>query len=108
MKCKKCGTENLDGTKYCQNCGNELKLKNSSLPWGNAKALAGLGHKGSSIAPLGAISIEKQAEELGGIIKKNHLVKVCPLPDGTWYCPDCGERNKTHAAFCKGCGRDYV
>ncbi len=109
MKCKICGVENLDGTRYCQNCGSKLEQKLSDkLPWKNAKVYAGLGHKGSSIAPLGAMAIEKQSRELGEVTKHENLIKVCPRPDGTWYCPDCGELNEQYKTFCKNCGRDYV
>lgn len=27
MKCRQCGTENLDGAKFCRNCGNALKTE---------------------------------------------------------------------------------
>lgn len=109
MECKTCGTENLDGTHYCQNCGSKLKQKiPGGFPWKNAKAYAGLGHKGPSIAPLGAMAIENQSKEFAKTDTHTNLVKVCPRQDGTWYCPDCGELNEQYKNFCKNCGRDYV
>ncbi len=109
MKCKICKAENLPGTHYCQNCGGKLKVKNSGgLLWEKGKAFAGLGHKGSSIAPLGAMAVENQGKEFGEMTFRKNLVKVCPKKDGSWYCPDCGELNEQYKNFCKNCGRDYV
>ena len=108
MKCKHCEFDNLDGTKYCQRCGKKLSNHLIDSKWNKTKYLAGTGHKGSSLAPLGGMAIENQAKSLGGIITHKHLTKVCPLEDGSWYCPDCGEPNPKHSTFCKGCGRDYV
>lgn len=108
MKCKNCGVQNLDGTNYCQNCGSKLKLKSSGSTWGNFKIFAGLGHKGSSIAPLAAMSIENQGKSMGEAVVHRNLVKVCPLRNGQWYRPDCGELNEKYTSFCKSCGRDFV
>lgn len=30
---------------------------------------------------------------------------VDPLPDGRWYCPDCGNLNDSSERFCKNCGK---
>ena len=108
MKCKECDTENLDGTKYCCNCGAKLKLKMGKASWGGSKPLAGVGQKGSSLAPLGAMAIKRQSAELGKVTTHTTLIKVVPKEDSTWYCPDCGELNPKFSTFCKGCGRDYV
>lgn len=109
MKCKNCNFKNLDGTKYCQRCGRSLKTKRPPLfSWKDTKVYAGLGHWGSSIAPLGAMKIENTASELGGVTKRSNLVKVQPLEDGSWYCPDCGTKNNPRTMFCKGCGRDFT
>lgn len=108
MKCKKCGFENLFGTKYCQRCGEVVKVKKRFWNSKNTKYAAGAGQKGVSLAPLGAMAIEEQAKELGPVTTHKNLVKVCPMVDGTWYCPDCGELNRKDSNFCKGCGRDYI
>lgn len=31
MKCSKCGTENPDGAKFCENCGDKLSEGNRKL-----------------------------------------------------------------------------
>lgn len=108
MKCKYCEFENLDGTNYCQRCGKKLTRSLGHSKWKKQKYLAGNGTRGSSLAPLGGIAIENQAKSLGGILTHKHLVKVSPLENGSWYCPDCGELNAKYSRFCKGCGRDYV
>ncbi|MFR8417366.1 MAG: zinc ribbon domain-containing protein [Faecalibacterium sp.] len=27
------------------------------------------------------------------------------MPDGRWYCPDCGTLNDSSERFCKNCGK---
>lgn len=72
MRCIHCRTENAQGTAYCQNCGAKMVVKvsfrDSLRLWGNKKAFAGMGIRGSSIAPLAAMSIEKA--EKGWRIRK--------------------------------------
>lgn len=66
--------------------------------------LAGAGTRGSSLAPLGSMAIEKQAKELGGKRKTSFpKISVVPLMDGSWFCPLCGDKNN-NKDFCKGCG----
>ena len=103
--CKKCGFENLPGTQFCQHCGSKMSLKFTDKI---ASSLAGTGQRGSSLAPLGAMAIEAQTEELGKTAAPPKLVPVIPLENGDWYCPDCGEYNPKYSLFCKNCGRDYV
>ena len=82
--CKKCGFENLPGTQFCQRCGSKISLKFTDKI---ASSLAGTGQKGSSLAPLGAMAIEAQTEELGKTAAPPKLVPVIPLENGDWYCP---------------------
>ena len=77
--CKKCGFENLPGTQFCQRCGSKISLKFTDKI---ASSLAGTGQKGSSLAPLGAMAIEAQAEELGKTAAPPKLVSVIPLENG--------------------------
>ena len=107
MKCELCLYENVDGTRYCQRCGKLLKTKPALFAWGKTKHWAGTGQKGTNMAPLGAMAVEKQAEELGKVTVSKMVVKVFPLEAGRWYCPDCGELNGKSALTCKGCGRDF-
>lgn len=100
--CKNCGFENLEGTNYCQKCGK--KLSKSFIKQLNFGSVSGAGAKGVSIAPIVSKTIESQADEIK--VKKKQRVKVIPLKDGSWYCPDCGQLNKSHSLYCKSCGRD--
>lgn len=91
MRCIHCRTENAQGTAYCQNCGAKMEVKvsfrDSLRFWGNKKAFAGMGIRGSSIAPLAAMSIEKSGEGLENQKKTaKKLVPVRLLEDGSWYC----------------------
>lgn len=108
MKCETCLFENAEGTRYCQRCGKKLKARKPLFAWGDTKPWAGAGQKGTSMAPLGAMAVEKQAEELGEVTVHRTLVKVSPMEDGRWYCPDCGELNGKSVLTCKGCGRDFI
>ena len=103
--CKKCGFENLPGTQFCQRCGSKILLKFTDKI---ASSLAGTGQRGSSLAPLGAMAIEAQAEELGKTAAPPKLVPVIPLENGDWYCPDCGEYNPKYSLFCKNCGWSFI
>ena len=74
----------------------------------------GAGHAGVACAHKAAelgkkvVLVEKQAEELGEVTVHRTLVKVSPMEDGRWYCPDCGELNGKSVLTCKGCGRDFT
>lgn len=108
-KCKKCGEFNEKGVRFCQNCGAQIVPKRKFFDRDNFKLWAGFNVKGGSIAPLACLGIEKQAEkELGKVSTIPQLAHVKPKGDGSWFCPDCGELNNTHARTCKGCGRDYI
>lgn len=107
IKCKKCRFHNLEGTTYCQNCGSLLKSKRGfSLLAGGM--FASITRRGASLAPLTAIAVENQSQSMAQ--KARHakpLVKVIPLKNGSWYCPDCGQRNISHS-ICHGCGREFT
>lgn len=109
-KCKTCSKENYDGASYCQFCGSKLPKKPiiSIGKRNTASSLAGTGTRGSSLAPLGMMSIENSAKELGEVTVVSNLIKIQPLQDGSWYCPDCGELNHSFTFSCKGCGRDFT
>lgn len=108
IKCKKCSFSNIDGTNYCQRCGNYLNSEKKSKKR-NFSFLAGNNFKEISIAPLaimGLTGIAKKDADLQKIHKRKY-VKVFPLENGDWYCPDCGEYNQAYQFHCKGCGREF-
>jgi len=102
--CKRCGYESDMGARCCQNCGNKLK---PILSWRqkialvNFNGLAGVGRKDINIFPL-------ITNDLMG--NDNHSsktkTKVIFQEDGSWYCPDCGSKNKPYSLFCSQCGRE--
>lgn len=109
IKCKKCSFKNFPGTKFCQGCGEKLPRKKDFKALVDSldlKDIAGAGAKGVSVAPMAGRVIEGQAEAAGAKANKNSTAaKVVLHDDGTWFCPDCGEHNRTGVRICKGCGR---
>lgn len=107
LQCNRCGFENDIGTRYCQGCGSRIKPKNNvktfigKLSTLNFDSLAGAGSKGVSFAPL--LTKDLLGTEQRGIKSK---VKVVFKEDKSWFCPDCGHKNKPHSLFCQQCGRE--
>lgn len=107
MSCPKCHFENPQYSVYCQQCGCKLKKKSIfQRKKNNANQIffAGMGQKGSSIAPLGGMAIANQAKQFADYKRNRQFpkIKIYPLSDGTWYCPLCGDKNNGDS--CKGCG----
>lgn len=107
--CEKCGFDNDTIAKYCQKCGSFLKPKKSfrkfieSLNFGS---VAGAGAKGTSIAPLVGIEIDKNNRQNEGATNER-VKKSYSLEDGSWYCPYCGKKNNKQAEFsCGDCLRE--
>ena len=95
--CKQCGTENAPEVRYCQGCGAWLEPRPPLLDSLVLRWLAGVGRRDVNVAPLFT------AEPAPGPAAR---ARVVPLPDGSWYCPDCGRKNAPRALFCGGCGRE--
>ena len=99
MTCKNCGYENKLGVRYCQRCGQYIEPKRTlaqevkSLDF---RSLAGVGRRDVNIAPLFTASSNQTPA-------KAHQTPspVDPMPDGRWYCPDCGTLNDSSERFCK-------
>ena len=103
MTCKNCGYENKPGIRYCQRCGQYIESKRTLAQevksW-DFSSLAGVGRRDVNIAPLFTASpVQTPA--------KAHQTPspVEPMPDGRWYCPDCGTLNASFERFCKSCGK---
>ena len=103
MTCKNCGYENKLGVRYCQRCGQYIEPKRTLAQevksW-DFRSLAGVGRRDVNIAPLFNASSNQT-------LAKAHQTPspVEPMPDGRWYCPDCGTLNGTSERFCKSCGK---
>ena len=106
--CKQCGFDNDLLAKYCQNCGSMLEKQNGfkefikSINFGS---IAGMGSKGTSIAPLFGIDLDKKNMQDKGETNKR-VKKSYSLKDGSWYCPYCGHKNKLTQFFCVDCLRE--
>ena len=74
--CKSCNYENPDLYKYCRHCGSELKTKHTIGLGNESRTIAGAGAKGISIAPLGGMSVEKQASEMAMEQIKNKFPRI--------------------------------
>lgn len=99
MTCKNCGYENKLGVRYCQRCGQYIEPKRTLAQevksW-DFRSLAGVGRRDVNIAPLFTASpVQTPA--------KAHQTPspVEPMPDGRWYCPDCGTLNASSERFAK-------
>lgn len=99
--CKNCSHKNSINVRYCQRCGSPLPSQNpirqyfSSLDF---RWLAGRGEKEINFAPL--FTAPKSNN-----IQTHTTANVDPLPNGTWYCPDCGTLNATQDRICKNCAK---
>ncbi|KHS58443.1 hypothetical protein QX51_02795 [Terrisporobacter othiniensis] len=107
--CKECGFDNDSVSKYCQKCGSFLTQKKSlkkfveSLNFGS---IAGAGAKGTSMAPLAGIELDKNNRE-NECSTNERVRKSYYLEDGSWYCPYCGKKNNKQAEFfCGDCLRE--
>lgn len=103
MTCKNCGYENKAGVRYCQRCGQYMEPKQTLAQevksW-DFRSLAGAGRRDVNIAPLFTAPENKPQR------KENQTPsQVDPMPDGRWYCPDCGTLNGASERFCKNCGK---
>lgn len=107
IKCVHCGFRNLKGTTFCQHCGSRLRkrfslFKLSSSQGGTAASMA---NPQMGLAALTGIQIDKSVPKP---TQRHRLVKVLPLEDGRWYCPDCGYLNQHLDSYCGNCGRGFV
>ena len=90
---------------YCSRCGRELPEEANFCPKCGARTRKGI-EDGISIPReelregLSAIGVEIEAalSEAGESIKEAAGRK-------TLVCPHCGERNRSAASFCHGCGK---
>lgn len=103
MICKNCGYENKLGVRYCQRYGQYIEPKRTLAQevksW-DFRSLAGVGRRDVNIAPLFTAPSNQTPA-------KAHQTPspVEPMPDGRWYCPDCGTLNDSSERFCKNCGK---
>lgn len=103
MICKNCGYENKANVRYCQRCGQYIKQKltlTQEIKSWDFRCLAGVSRRDVNIAPL--FVSPKNNTQIG---KHQTPSTVDPMPNGQWYCPDCGTLNGSSERFCKNCGK---
>ncbi|MGL5314604.1 MAG: hypothetical protein ACRC92_15240 [Peptostreptococcaceae bacterium] len=105
--CKQCNFENDVAAIYCQKCGSFLEPQKGfkklvkSLNFGS---IAGMGAKGTSIAPLAGMDIDNKSLQREGNTSER-VSKSYSLEDGSWYCPYCGKKNTRGQFLCGDCLR---
>ncbi len=115
MICKKCHAWNDDRANFCCKCGGELykgTLVTSPIsdtvtaygaPTSGIRYFSGIGN---GYLQSAAIAVQKHTTPHSDTYHtyptgaKVHLNK-----NGTWICPDCGEKNGHEKLYCTSCGR---
>lgn len=110
LVCRNCEHKNAAGTRFCQRCGQPLAAKKTltdevrswkpqSLSGGTSKNTA------SGFASLFTLQTSDTVEQAGKPLTPSST-PVDPMPDGRWYCPDCGTLNTAADRTCKDCGKN--
>ena len=95
MKCKKCGAENPDGSKFCSSCGS--KLENNVCPkcgTSNPDGASFCSLCGASLAKEEVFEAEPQLDS-----QPDESIKRCRI---------CGYENQADEKYCKKCGSQLV
>lgn len=82
IKCPQCGTENLDGALFCDECGASLTDVATAQPSEPASAEAAPAEPAPEVAPA----------------------EAAPPVVGALKCLSCGHENPPDARFCENCG----
>ena len=97
MKCANCNYQNRSGVKYCENCGNALRVKVSaraeSIPTGNACSSCGTVNRAGI----------RFCENCGNPLQ----TKVSSVSHASAHrqaCPNCKKQNRAGIRFCENCG----
>ena len=95
MKCKKCGTENPDGAKFCASCGSKLEANICpKCGTANAEEARFCASCGASLAKEEVFEAEPQFES-----NEQQARKKCRI---------CGYENPADEKYCKACGSQLV
>lgn len=92
MKCSVCGSENLEGSAYCEDCGARLQA-GVAAPTQEAPAVA---------APPPPPPV--MPEPAPAVVAPAPVVEAAPAPGGTVRCSACGADNPSYEAYCEDCG----
>jgi hypothetical protein len=112
MKCQKCNTENQEGARFCEKCGNVLntpKITNRSTENLNFCPDCGkpIEVQAEFCANCGS-AIGGQCPQCGALNKADaKFCEKCAQPLN-WVCPVCNNKNLAGAVFCASCGSDSI
>ncbi|MEW6280991.1 MAG: FHA domain-containing protein [Candidatus Eremiobacterota bacterium] len=90
MKCSVCGSDNLDGSAYCEDCGARLPVGAAVAAGEGGGASPGPAVQPPPVSPLPAPP-PQEAPDGGGAT-------------GTVVCASCGAENPGYEAYCEDCG----
>lgn len=118
MICKKCNAWNDDRANFCCKCGGELykstlvtsPITNTVTAYGaptsGVRHFSGIGNGYLQSAALAwRNSIEPQSDAYHTYHTYHTGAKVHLNKNGTWICPDCGEKNGHEMLYCSSCGK---
>ena len=112
MKCSVCGSDNLEGSAYCEDCGSRLAMT-PAAPVMAAPAPVPVSEPAAPV-PFPAseeaappIPVESAAAPLPVAAPSAAPASVempAPVAAGPVLCPSCGAMNSQGGAFCEECG----
>lgn len=115
MNCNSCNYPNNDNANFCCRCGAELyndtlvseSIGNTatafSIPTAGVRAFSGV--NGNYALQTAAMAVRNSVKEHETLREYTTNVKVQPMENGDWFCPDCGELNNHNDRSCRGCGK---
>lgn len=101
LRCQECETPNPEGTRFCQNCGAELKISAPAAPVEVATCPA-CGFQNS----VGTRFCQECGTDMTAPVGEKDISageEAAPPGDGR-LCPACGAVNKEENRFCMECG----
>ncbi len=115
MICKNCTAWNDDNANFCRKCGGELykstlvtspirdTVTATNVPTTGIRVFSGIGNgylQSTANSIRNSFNTRSDTYRSYPTRARVHLNK-----NGTWICPDCGERNGHEKLFCIGCGK---
>lgn len=97
MKCSVCGSENLEGSAYCEDCGARLPVGAAAVATQEAPAAPSM-----PVAPPPPPPVP--APEPVAAVPAPPPAAEEPSVSGTVTCSACGAENPSYEAYCEDCG----
>ncbi|MDO5297357.1 MAG: FHA domain-containing protein [bacterium] len=108
MKCSVCGSDNLEGSAYCEDCGSRLAMT-PAAPVMAAPAPPAPEPAAPAAVPVpvsvdeapAAPSVPVEAAPISAPVSAE---MPAPAGSGSVLCPSCGAMNSQGGSFCEDCG----